>query len=282
MQQNSSDLRESEPYLCTLVITGENCPGSDSATRARIVLLKWEKPTDLDAITEAQSHIADINALGKQWVLWLNSEDGGKAILDFIADNFTSKRDHYINQVKDTVNAGRIATNAAILSSIWELMKFCKYTRKFADFYDEIMQQAINDHILDASEEVNANTEAEKFISWLKAALETNQYFISGLSNSNLSIDKSTEAQKAATKMHIGQCKENEIWITPNVLDNILLPAYHKTNNGVRVDKQSLRRQLHERDYILYDEKNKKYTINQRVNGTQTRVIVFKKYKLYP
>jgi hypothetical protein len=281
MKHNENKLRESEPYLCTPIFTGENYPGNDAATRARIILLKWEKPRDLDAITDAQKHIADINVLGKQWVLWLSSEEG-QLMLEFIADNFDLKRTEYLKKAKDSVNAGRIATNAAILSLIWELMKFCPYTRDFAFKYDEEMQQAINDHILEASDEVNSNTEAEKFISWFKAALETNQFFISGLSKSDLQVAQYAEAQKAATKTHIGICKENEIWITPEVFNNILLPAYLKTNDGVRVDKISLRRQLHERNFILYDEKNKKYTLSRYMDQKVKKVMVFKKEMLYP
>lgn len=281
MLQSSSDLRESEPYLCTPIFTGENYPGNDAATRARIILLKWEKPRDLDAITNAQTHIADINAFGKQWVLWLSSEEG-QLMLEFIADNFDRKRTEYLKVAKDSVNAGRIATNAAILSLIWQLMEFCSYTRDFVQKHDEEMQQAINDHILESSDEVNSNTEAEKFISWLNSALDTNQFFISGMSKSDLQIDQYAEAQKAAIKIHIGICKENEIWITSDVFNNVLLPAYLKTNDGVRVDKISLRRQLHERDYILYDEKNKKYTLPRYMDQKVKKVMVFKKEMLYP
>jgi hypothetical protein len=281
MEHNKNNLRKSEIYLCTPIFTGENYPGNDAATRARIILLKWEKPRDLDAISNAQSHIADINALGRQWVLWLSSEEG-QLMLEFIADNFDLKRTEYLKIAKDSVNAGRIATNAAILSLIWQLMEFCSYTRDFVQEYDEKMQQAIKDHILEASEEVNSNTEAEKFISWFKAALETNQFFISGLSKCVLDIDKSAEAHKAATKINIGSCKENEIWITPDVFKGVLLPAYLKTNDGIRVDNISLRRQLHERDFILYDDKNKKYTLGKYINGTVKKVMVFKKEMLYP
>jgi len=280
MEHNKQKLRESEPYLCIPIITGENHPGSDAATRARGILLKWEGPKDLDAITEAQNHIADINALGKQWIMWLNSEDG-QEMMEFIADNFTSKREFYIKKVKDSVNAGRIATNAAILSLIWDLMIFCPYTRDFADKYNEVMQQAIDAHILEASEDVSSNTEAEKFMSWFRSALETNQFFISGLGKSELSIDKSAEAHKAAMKSHIGMCKDNEIWITPDVLDNVLLPAWLKVNEGIHVDKQSLRRQLYERNYILRNEKDQKYTSPEWVDGKTRKVIKFKKDKLY-
>lgn len=73
-----SKLQDAEDYQCTPVITGENYPGQDAASRARIVQIDWTGPKDegKPKITEVQTHIKDINALGKSWCIWLGSEEG--------------------------------------------------------------------------------------------------------------------------------------------------------------------------------------------------------------
>jgi hypothetical protein len=278
MQQDSNNLRDSEEYLCTPVITGENYPGQDAATRARIVQLDWEKPKDIDCVTEAQEHIADINALGNEWCLWLSSDEG-KAAMKAIESNFIEVRSDYIKKVGDTINAGRIATNAAIIHLIWQLLGLWSVTAEFVRNHDETLDAAINDHILYAKEDVNSSTEADKFISWLRAQIEIGRYYISSCNNSianNMAILK--------TSINIAHYRETEgkkeLLMQPDILDNILLPEWQRTANGVRADKKSLRKQLHQRKYIQYDEKNKSFTFARKINGKNTKVLVFDAYEV--
>jgi hypothetical protein len=273
MQQDSNNLRDSEEYLCTPVITGENYPGQDAATRARIVQLDWEKPKDIDCVTEAQEHIADINALGKEWCLWLSSDEG-KAAMKAIESNFIEVRSDYIKKVGDTINAGRIATNAAIIHLIWQLLGLWSVTAEFVRKHDETLDAAINDHILYAKEDVNSSTEADKFISWLRAQIEIGRY---NISSCNKRIENNMATFKPSTTIaHYREIEgKKELLMQPDILDNILLPEWQKMANGVRADKKSLRKQLHQRRYLQYDGKNGSFTSIRKIGTQNKRVLVF-------
>ncbi len=51
-----SSLRHTNDYQCLPVITGENFPGQDAASRARVVVIPWIKPKSTNGLTEAQKH----------------------------------------------------------------------------------------------------------------------------------------------------------------------------------------------------------------------------------
>ena len=269
-----SRLRNSEDYQCLPVITGENYPGQDAASRARIVQIDWTGPIDVDKVTEAQKHIKDLNALGKAWCTWLSSEEG-KAAMDKAASEFDQTRTDYLRQANDAINAGRLSTNATIILLIWELLKMWPVTVDLADEYDETLKLAVEDHIFHSKEDVFENLDAEKFVSWLQAELVVGKYLVS---NSPLGVkyyEHSTE-----TIGHYRENKENtptvcELLILPSVFSSKLLPTWQKATNGVRADKRSLLRQLNQRGYLQYNEKEQIFTHSRRMDGTKKRVLVF-------
>lgn len=284
MQQNSNDLRESEEYLCTPVITGENWPGGDAASRARGVFLNWSGPRSLDDLTEAQRHIEDLNALGREWCLFLSAENTGRFYMDCMNDAFVNTRSKYIRKLGDAINAGRIATNAAILELVWETMKLWPVTAEFCKKHDADLKAAIAEHILHAKEDINSSTDADKFISWLKAQMEIGKYNFT-------SMTKSIAQNNCKVDTFIGHYRLNEkndkkeLFILPEVLDNILIPEWQRATNGVRCDSKTLRRQLHTRGYLQFDEKNKSFTRPVRLHeGSKKtdRVLVFNYDKVFP
>ncbi len=107
MEKSSNNLREADEYYCIPVITGENYPGNDSATRARVIQLEWTDPINIDKLTEAQKHVNDLNALGRAWCQWLSSADGKEAMKD-ISEKFETKRVKYLKVAKYAVNSGSV------------------------------------------------------------------------------------------------------------------------------------------------------------------------------
>lgn len=269
-----SVLRSSMDYLCTLIITGEQFPGQDAATRARIIELLWTDATNLEYLTEAQAHIKDINAFGKAWLLWLNSPHG-QAVMTEHASKFEAARLHYIKAANDAANAGRLASNAAIVALIWEIFnQWPEGHDQAAKFYPHL-KAAINNHILNTQADIGEQLDGQKFIDWLKAEFMVGRYYVTG---------KAEPVRIGAISEHIGHFnladpKEHrevdEVLIAPEILSAKLLPAWQKATNGTRTDKKALLRQLVSLGYLLYDETHKGYSVSRRIDKKKKRVHAF-------
>jgi hypothetical protein len=265
-----SKLKDSEDYLCTPIITGENYPGQDAASRARVVQLDWTGPIDLDKVTEAQKHVKDLNALGKAWCQWLSSDEG-LAAMTLVASKFDETRTRYIKDAGDAINVGRLATNATIIDLVWNLIGQWMLTRELAIKHQDTIKEAISAHIISTREDVSESLDAEKFISWLRAEIEIGTYVIK---------DSPISAQVNHHANTIGYYRKDEgdkerILILPAIVETRLLPAWQKTTNGVRADKKSLYRQLNQRGYLEYNDNEKSYTFVRRVVNTNKRVNIF-------
>lgn len=276
MTKDSNGLRQTKEYQCLPIVNGENYPGHDAATRARIVQLNWTDPIDIDKLTEAQKHVTDLNALGKAWCLWLGSDEGKESINKWCASRFDVARSHYLTTTaKDSINTGRISTNAAIIALVWDLLNAWHVMADLADEYSEVLKVAIEDHIVQSQDDVIEDLDAEKFISWLKSELEVGRYMFSNAAVPMRYIDHCTET--------IGLYKINrdvsphreEALITPEVFGSILLPAWQKNVTGVRTDKKALLRQLVKRGYLLYNEKESIFTNVRKIDKKPKRVLVF-------
>lgn len=269
-----SILRQSEDYLCTPIITGENFPGQDAATRARIVMLEWSEPINLDVITEAQRHVNDLNALGKAWVEWLGSDEG-KSAMNEIASIFDAKRAHYLKETKGSVNAGRIATNAAIISLIWDLLSKWAAISEFAEKYANSIKAAIDSHILQAKEDILDHLDGEKFVSWLRVEIEIGRYFIENAPDEVNLLDPYAKPIGLYRIDRESIEREQELIITSAVMSSLLLPAWQKSTTGVKADKNSLFRQLRKLGYLKYNEREQIFTFTRKIKGRNRRVHVF-------
>lgn len=266
------ELRPGEEYLCTPICTAENYPGQDAATRARIALLNWQSPDFLNKITEAQKHLTDLNALGKAWILWLSSEEG-RDVLERVSSEFEERRYEYLEKAKGCLNSGRIASNATILSLIWELLGEWEVTEDLATKYTPVLEAALEDLISEAKQELQDHLDSSKFLSWLKAEIQLGRYVITNPPKEVVRLDPNYK--------EIGFYRLNdkdgiaELLITIEVFESILLPAWVKSNLGAISDKRSLLRQLKTFEYLRYDEGNQNYTLPRNYQGDKKRVYVF-------
>jgi len=257
-------LRESDPYECMPVITGENYPGQDGASRARTVMLRWTGCTNMDKLTEAQKHVKDLNKLGQEFCLWLSS-DTGLDQLRRIADKFELKRSEYIKTVGDAVNAGRIATNAAIISLIWELLGSFPPMATLAEEVKEVVEEAIATHITHSKAEVADDLDAQRFIDWLSAEIEIGRLIVSGAYYGN--------GDKPGAIL-IGHRNGKELLIKPKVFKHELVPLWQKSTNGAKADDRSLLNQLVQRGYLEYNKKEQVFTKLRRMNSPPARALV--------
>jgi hypothetical protein len=270
----NSELRSAEEYSCLPVVTGENYPGQDAATRARIVSLDWVGPKNIQKLSAAQEHIEDLNAIGKSWCLWLSSEEGGTA-MDEIGARFDVVRTQYLTQAKDAVNAGRLATNAAVISLIWDLIGTWPLMADLAEEYSEPLKVAVEDHIFQSQVDVIEDLDSEKFISWLQAELETGRYMFSNPPVPVRYRDHYTESIGIYRLNKDVAPAKGEALILPSVFSSILLPTWQKSVTGVKADKKALLRQLANRGYLSYNEKSQIFTYNRKIEMKDKRVLVF-------
>jgi len=265
-----SSMRESEEYLCMPIITGENYPGQDAASRARTVMLQWTKAKDLGKLAEAQKHIRDIVQLGKEWCLWLGS-DKGQDQLRQLSEKFDIARGKYLRDAGDAINAGRIATNAAIIALIWELLYNFPPMRDMAEELKEVVEEAIKTHITQSKSEVSEDLDAERLMDWLAAAIETGQFAIR-----NYAQPIGNEHNRPV----IGERVGGELLITPAVFRTRIIPEWQKSTTGARADEKSMLRQLNQRGYLKYDEKGQIFTYQRRIADGRKRVYVFNMSKI--
>ena len=265
-----SSMRESEEYLCMPIITGENYPGQDAASRARTVMLQWTKATDLERLTEAQKHIKDLVQLGKEFCLWLGTVQGQDQLRQ-LAEKFDIARGKYLRDTGEAINASRIATNAAIIGLIWELLYDFPPMRDTAEGLKEVIEEAIKTHITQSKTEVSEDLDAERFMSWLKAEIEVG----------HLAIRNYGESMPETHNMPvIGEHRDGDLLITPAVFKSILMTGWQRSTTGARADEKSMQRQLHIRGYLKYDEKHQIFTFPRRIMGGQKRVLVMDWEKL--
>lgn len=265
-----SSMRESEEYLCMPIITGENYPGQDAASRARMVMLQWTKAKDLGKLAEAQKHIRDLVQLGKEWCLWLGS-DQGQDQLRQLSEKFDSARGKYLKDAGEAINAGRIAANAAIIALIWELLYNFPPMTDMAEELKEVVEEAIKTHITQSRTEVSEDLDAERLMDWLAAAIETGQLAIR-----NYAQPTGNEYNRPV----IGERVDGELLITPAVFKSIIIPGWQKSAVGARADEKSILRQLNQRGYLKYDEKNQIFTYQRRIAEGRKRVYVFSMSKI--
>lgn len=277
-------LGQSTEYQCTPIITGEQYPGSDAATRSRIIVVNWTDVKNLEYLTEAQAHLADINAFGKAWFKWLNSDDGIIATLGY-EKKFDEYRLKYIKKSVDSSSSGRIASNAAVVALVWEIFKQWPEAQtklndgqSLAEEFTTAMENAIDAHIIEAQRELSEQLDGQKFIDWLIAKIFTGKYYLTGRA---VGVSYKENYSELIGEFKPADTRENrdkpEVFIRPEVLSATLLPAWQRDSNGTKTDRKALLRQLVSLGYIKYDDKNQAFTMLRTIDKKQQRVHVFLK-----
>jgi len=217
----NSTLKPTDAYQCTPIVTGEDYPGNDAATRARFVQVDWTDAKDLGLLTDAQKHTHDLNAFGREWLKWLSSEDGKKAIKDQAA-RFDEVRTHYLKKAGNAVNAGRIASNAAVIMLTWEIFGQWSEGHEIAVKYAPILKAAIDEHVLGTKADVLNSLDSEKFMAWLKAEIQVGRYQI--LHNPD-APDRYNPINEVIGEYRDGTTGVEALLITPEILSAKLYPS---------------------------------------------------------
>ncbi len=123
----NAELRPAKSIHTWPVITGEDLPDNDPATLARLLVVRFEDlPADASKLlTYVQQHARHLNAVGRVWLDFLESETD-RAIIQRKADRFQRFRGVYMNCLhrvrRDTINVRRVATNLATNHATWFIL----------------------------------------------------------------------------------------------------------------------------------------------------------------
>lgn len=258
-------MRRSDDYQCMPIVTGENYPGQDAASRARTVMLRWTGAVDIKLLTEAQTRNKDLNKLGQEFCLWLSSGEGQNQLRQ-LSEKFDPARARYFKEIGTAVNAGRIATNAALIALIWELLYNFPPMCDLAEEFKEAVEEAIATHITHSKAEVSEDQDSERFRAWLQSQIE-----IGTLNVGAAPIGPSDDPRAPV----IGHYRDGDLLITPAVFRSVLVPAWQKSTNGAKADVRSLLSQLAAGGCLQYDKTHQVYTKVRRIDNANKRVHVF-------
>lgn len=248
-------VRNSKPFFCTPIITGEIKP-DEASTSARIFNLKWEEPKNKAEIDYVQAHISQLPVIGYHWLRYL-------ATVQDPSDGFNEARSRKTDEFnkQNYVNSGRLATIYALLRATWNLL--CR--SPLADVFEQRTEKFLK--LLDAAAAdqgatVSEETEVAKFMAGIKAILTSQPHLIQEYENQT-----PDEYGKTYFKDVIGRWIETK----DGGVDLFLVPepalfALKRLNVFTQIpSKGSMTDALAQSDFIRRGKKTN--MIRQRMNG---------------
>jgi Domain of unknown function (DUF927) len=136
----NSELKESRPVFSWPIITAEDVPDDDPATLARLLIVQfdWQRGEDNPRLRQAQEQSQHLNAVGKLWLTWLESQ-ASEAVISEAKQLYTKFRQHYANLLRERsakmANILRVATNlASNATTHWVLTQHPVIGSLFAEY----------------------------------------------------------------------------------------------------------------------------------------------------
>jgi hypothetical protein len=164
-------VRDSKPFLCTPIITGEIKP-DEASTSARVLNLKWEEPKDKRNVDYVQSHISDLPVIGYHWLRFLAEIDDPRDGFD----EFRSIKTDEFNKENYT-NSGRLATIYALLRTTWNLICRSPFGEVFQARTEKFLAD-LDNVCAGQGRMVSDETEVAKFMRGIAAILAAQPHLI--------------------------------------------------------------------------------------------------------
>lgn len=169
-------VRDSKPFFCTPIVTGEIKP-DEASTSARILNLKWQEPKDKSEVDYVQEHIGDLPIIGYHWLRYLATVQD--AAIGFNAAR-TKKTDEFNKH--NYVNSGRLATIYALLRATWNLLCQSPFADVFEPRTDRFLA-SLERACADQGQMVSDETEVAKFMSGISAILTSQPHLFQEYEN---------------------------------------------------------------------------------------------------
>lgn len=172
----SSELRDSRPVFAWPLVTGEDVPDRDPASLARVLVIPFSRPSNLEHLTKAQKLSAHLCAVGRSWIEWI---EGSTPIIAQAAERFDEVRQEWarylIAERPDMLNVLRVASNLATNELTWAIAEqhpaIGPLMRQHADAYYEGLT-AIGKQMASYTAE---SSEAVRYLSLMRQALQTGE-----------------------------------------------------------------------------------------------------------
>lgn len=262
---SDSEFKESLKFACTLLITGEDFP-IESSTMARCLVLDWSPIHSPTRLTEAQTLAHNLPALGREWLIWLSSNE---ATVEAVFKDFDSTRTELYKELvvlENAVNPGRLSSTLTLLKMIWKVALECPALAEVLTAHNTDFETGIDTLKNRAPAETIAANEAVEFVSTLNEMISTGR---ARLVRDGMDITGSMDV--------VGWIRSgDEVCIFPKSamkLTEMVAPTTQK------LSANSLYKQLDERGYIKTETNakgNLERTLVRKFNGKPTRVLVFK------
>jgi hypothetical protein len=167
-------LRETKPIHTWPVFTGEDVPGNDPASIARILVLPFERDKDTLLLTEAQENAIHLSAIGGTWLSWLETEAGRKAALE-IGKELPGARSAWYDAIckrdSKTINPMRVATNLATNWLCWQVVTQHPTLGEWAQQYAAAHNDGLQALMQDMCQLTTQALEANRLVDALREAL---------------------------------------------------------------------------------------------------------------
>jgi hypothetical protein len=174
----SSELRDSRPVFAWPLVTGEDVPDKDPASLARVLVIPFSRPSNLEHLSKAQKLSMHLCAVGRAWIEWIEGEESTPIIAQ-AAERFDEVRREWANYLTterpEMLNVLRVASNLATNELTWAIAEqhpaLGSLMREHADAYYEGLT-AIGKQMASYTAE---SSEAMQFIGMLRDMLTTDQ-----------------------------------------------------------------------------------------------------------
>lgn len=212
MNRNAS-LRRTREIHAWPVITGEDVPDSDAASLARVLIIEFDKVTGgaNRSLTAAQSHAVHLSALGLNWIEWLESSAGQRAVKD-IAASLPEARMRWIDHIYQTDNQAqnpmRIATNLATNELTWQIAAQHPLLSKVVSDYIDTHRRGLESIANQMAQRTAESLEGERFLIALNQLLAAKQVVI---------IDRQMEINDFNADRVIGWKDSDGYYILPDI-----------------------------------------------------------------
>lgn len=165
-----SQLQEAKPFRCWPVFTGEDLPDSDAAALARLLTIQSRKADGTSELTAAQQLASHLPAIGKAWIVWLESEQG-QAIVEKEAGELSALRDGFAANIMasnpNAKNPYRIATNLATNLILWRVLGHHPELKSLAQTYIADHAARLENLAITIAEQTSEAMEAQQLLARL-------------------------------------------------------------------------------------------------------------------
>lgn len=181
----ASELRDVNIIHCLPLITGEDVPDTNPASLARLLVVPFTWPKDVDNLHlhKAQHLSPHLCAVGAAWLNWLESGDGVEAARH-AQERFPQMRSQWATLLRqqqvDMVNPLRVATNLATNTLTWWVMEQCPFLHDIAREYRAAHANGLREIAGTMAMRTGESLEAARYLATLCPILATERSILIG------------------------------------------------------------------------------------------------------